>query len=128
MKTTVIVSVVAVIVIGAIVIFSLRGTKPNNVVAQNSAIVNGKQEVTIVAKGGYSPRTTTAKANTPTTLKIKTNGTFDCSSSIVISSIGYRKNLPSSGETLVDIPPQQPGTELRGTCGMGMYSFIIKFE
>ncbi len=90
---------------------------------------NGQtQEITITAKGGYLPRQTSASANIPTTLIVKTNNTFDCSASLVIPSIGYKNNLPSSGEARVNLPPQKPGTSLKGLCSMGMYSFTINFN
>lgn len=98
-------------------------TPPSNVVVED-----GRQIITINAKGGYSPKMTTAKADMPTVIKMITKGTFDCSSSVSIPSIKYQKNLPSSGETLIDVPAQANGSTLKGTCSMGMYTFAIKFE
>lgn len=94
----------------------------------NVSIVDGKQIIEIRAKGGYSPRTTTAKADIPTVIKIDTKATFDCSSALVIPSLSYRKNLPLTGETLIDLPPQKAGSKLQGLCAMGMYNFLINFE
>lgn len=95
---------------------------------ENVSVVNGEQVVVIDAKGGYSPRLSQAKANIPTTIKVNTKGTFDCSSSLVIPDIGYRANLPFSGETVIEIPAQRAGTTLRGFCAMGMYSFLVNFD
>ena len=92
------------------------------------SIVDGTQVIAIDAKGGYAPRNTTAKANMPTTLNIKTNGTYDCSSSVSIPSLGYRTNLPPSGITPVEIPPQPAGTTINGVCAMGMYHFAVNFQ
>src|SRR3990167_8094008 len=61
---------------------------------QNVEIKNGVQYITIDAKGGYSPRTSSAKADIPTKLIIKTDGTYDCSASLVIRSIGFQKIYP----------------------------------
>ncbi len=94
----------------------------------NITIENGKQVISISAKGGYVPKNTNAKANTPTVLKVNTQGTFDCSASLVIPDLNYKKFLPPSGETFIDIPPQKPGTNLRGICSMGMYNFNINFN
>jgi len=94
----------------------------------NVSIVDGKQVITINAKGGYAPRITSAKANMPTIIKVATNGTFDCSSAISIPSIGYRNILPQTGETLIDVSPQKPGTKMQGLCSMGMYNFSIEFN
>jgi plastocyanin domain-containing protein len=61
-------------------------------------------------------------------IKMETEGTFDCSSAISIPSLGYRANLPASGETSIDVPAQQAGTNMRGLCAMGMYNFQIQFN
>ena len=95
---------------------------------ENVSVSDGKQIIEISAKGGYSPKKTTAKAGIPTLIKMRTNSTFDCSSALVIPSINYKKNLPFSGDTLIEIPPQKEGTVMRGLCSMGMYSFEINFQ
>jgi plastocyanin domain-containing protein len=84
--------------------------------------------VTIEAKGGYSPKVSTAKAGIPTKLVIKTDGTYDCSSSLVILSVGYQKILPQTGEETIDLGTPEAGTPLQGTCSMGMYNFVINFS
>jgi len=112
-------------------LFSGNKNNSNNGVQQiisNVSMVDGKQIITINAKGGYSPKLTTAKAGIPTVIKMETQGTFDCSSAITIPSLGYRNNLPPSGETLIDVLPQNTGTTLQGLCSMGMYNFSINFN
>ena len=107
------------------------GKNSNSVSSQggnNVSVVDGTQIITIKAKGGYSPKVTTAKADTPTVIKVYTQGTFDCSSALTIPNIGYSKNLSPSGETEIEIPPQNSGTVMRGVCSMGMYSFKVRFE
>ena len=94
----------------------------------NIAIENGTQIITIKAKGGYSPRSMTAKAGLPTELRVDTNNTYDCSSALNIPSIGYRNYLPATGSTTIPLPPQKAGSTLRGICAMGMYNFTISFE
>ncbi len=96
--------------------------------ASNVRIVGGKQVIAINAKGGYFPRVTTAKAGLPTVIKIHTKGTFDCSSALRIPMLGYRSNLPPTGETLIEVPAQKAGTTMRGLCVMGMYNFSINFN
>lgn len=117
-------------IVGIIVLLRNGGTTmPTGASVQaNVSIVDGKQVIQIDAKGGYTPRTTIAKANTPTVLNLKTNGTFDCSSSISIPSLGYSTNLPPSGTTSVEIPPQLAGTTINGVCTMGMYHFAVNFN
>ena len=129
-KTTTISILVAAVLIGGAILFSSGGkdSNTNTASANNVSIVDGKQIITITAKGGYSPKVTTAKSGIPTVIKMDTQGTFDCSSALTIPSLGYRNNLPPSGEIPIDVPPQQTGTTLRGLCAMGMYNFAIHFN
>lgn len=94
----------------------------------NVTINGGVQIIDIRAKGGYSPRVTKAKADTPTTLRVETNGTFDCSLALTVPAVGFRDTLPTTGVTPIEIPPQPAGTSLKGVCSMGMYAFTVKFE
>ena len=56
---------------------------------------------------------------------MKTNGAYDCSSSLVIRSVGYRGKLPTTGETEIDLGTPKSGEIIAGTCSMGMYNFSI---
>lgn len=94
----------------------------------NVTVVDGKQIIQINAKGGYAPQVTTAKANMPTVINVQTNGTFDCSSALTVPAVGFRKNLPATGVTPIEIPPQQPGALIKGVCSMGMYHFAVNFN
>jgi len=93
-----------------------------------ATIVDGTQVVDITAKGGYSPRVITAKAGVPTVLRVATQGTFDCSASIVIPTLGYQKFLKPTGIEDIAISAEQAQSTLQGTCSMGMYNFQIRFE
>lgn len=131
--TTAISILVAAVLIGGAIMLAGRSndsgsTTTGQEATDNVSIVDGKQIITINAKGGYSPKVTTAKAGIPTVIKVDTQGTFDCSSALTIPSIGYRANLPPSGETAIDVPPQQTGTSMKGLCAMGMYNFAVKFN
>ncbi len=130
MKTTTVSIVIAVALIGGAIMLS--GKSSDNDASQaahnNVSVIDGKQIITIDAKGGYSPKITTAKADMATTLRVGTNGTFDCSSALTIPSLSYRSNLPPSGVTDIEIPPQKPGTKLQGLCAMGMYNFAVNFK
>lgn len=131
MRSTVISILVAGVLIGGAITFA-GGNKDSKSIgsqaANNVSVVDGKQIITINAKGSYSPKVTTARANMPTVLKVATNGTFDCTAALTIPALGYRSNLPSSGETLIDVPPQKTGATIRGVCGMGMYNFSVNFN
>ncbi len=100
----------------------------SNQAMQNVEVRDGVQYVTIEAKGGYSPKVSTAKAGIPTKLIVKTDGTYDCSSSLVIRSVDYQKVLPQTGEEIIDVGTPEAGTPLQGTCSMGMYNFVINFS
>ena len=129
-KTASIIITIA-LVIGLGIIF-LGGSKDNtnrakNELVQNSEIKDGIQYITVNAGGGYSPKVSTAKAGIPTKLIVKTNGTYDCSASLVIRAIGFQKILSQTGEEVIDIGIPKAGEPLQGVCGMGMFSFQIKF-
>ena len=129
-KTTTISILVAAILIGGAIMLS-SGSKDSNIntpAANNVSVVLGKQIITINAKGGYSPKVTSAKSGMPTVIKMNTQGTFDCTSALTIPSIGYRQSLPPTGETLIDVPPQEAGSKLQGLCAMGMYNFSVNFN
>lgn len=122
----------AVVIIGIIVM-----TKQNNtskistyeVTQNNNVSTQGdKQIIEINAKGGYSPSATTAKSGVPTILRIKTNGTYDCSAALRIPDLSYSKNLPATGTTDIEVPAQQSGSTLSALCSMGMYNFTISFS
>ncbi|OGM97433.1 MAG: hypothetical protein A2735_01730 [Candidatus Yanofskybacteria bacterium RIFCSPHIGHO2_01_FULL_41_21] len=130
MKITVISILIGVgLIVGAIMLTG-NNTNSNDIAgtADNVSIVDGKQIIEIRAKGGYSPRVTNAKAGLSTIIKMDTQNTFDCSSSLVIPDLSYRTYLPPTGETIIDVPPQKVGTKLQGLCGMGMYNFSINFN
>lgn len=128
MKSIIISIVIATLFIG--VAFALtrnKSSQTNNMSANNVTVVNGKQIVEIIAKGGYQPRKSIAKAGIPTIIRFNTKSTFDCSSSVRIPSMNISKSLPQSGSTDIDIDTPQIGT-LQGSCGMGMYPFEIEFK
>ena len=95
--------------------------------ANNVSIIDGKQIIEITAKGGYLPVKSAAKAGIPTVLRVDTNGTFDCSSSVRIPNMQISKNLPAAGTTDIDLGNPKLGL-LQGTCSMGMYPFEIDFR
>jgi hypothetical protein len=114
-----------------------RGAQPTPAVPSPSADVNAanapgaagtEQVIEITAKGGYTPRTARAKAGAPLLLKIKTDGTFDCSAGLRIAAIGWSQTLDPTGEADIQVPAQKAGTTLVGVCSMGMYNFTITFE
>lgn len=93
---------------------------------QNVSAMGDKQVVDITARGGYSPRKTTAKAGIPTVLRVSTDGSYDCSVAIRIPKLNIAKNLEPTATTEIDLGTPNRGV-MRGLCGMGMYSFEINF-
>ena len=132
MNKIIIGSIVVIILAGGGIFMLLRGDRSNVPIGSagqtNVATVDGKQVIEIRAKGGYAPRVTAAKANMPTIINVQTNGTFDCSTALTVPAVGFRAMLPSSGVTPIEVPPQQPGTTIKGVCTMGMYSFAVNFN
>ena len=135
MKPTIIAILIVVVLIGGAFVYSRNknvsdDTRKEEIkeVKSNVSIVDGKQIITIDARGGYFPQMTIAKADMPTIIKVETKSTFDCSSALVIPDLNYQKNLPPTAVTEIEVPPQKAGEEIQGLCSMGMYSFQIKFE
>lgn len=139
MNKSIIISIgVAVLLIGGAIAYTSNTVCVGNSCSASSSrdnqkvgeirTIDGKQVIEISVKGGYSPRKTIAKAGVPTLLRMKTNGTFDCSSSLMIPQLNYRKILSSSGVEDIEIPASKAIGVLRGLCSMGMYNFEIDFE
>ena len=97
-------------------------------VTSNIEIKDGVQYITIEAKGGYSPRLTTAQADVPTKLLVTTNNTFDCSSALVIPDLNFEKFLQPTGTETIDIGTYKAGKKLQVLCAMGMYYFTVEFK
>lgn len=123
------ISVGALAIIGIFIVFS-DGTTSSSLPSGTSAgsnvtLKDWVQYVSVGVKGGYNPRNSTIQWGMPTKLVMKTNGTYDCSSSLIIRSMNYRNHLPATGETEIDLGTPKSGDTIQGTCGMGMYSFAI---
>lgn len=96
--------------------------------AEAVSMVNGTQYIDMTARGGYFPRVVEAKAGVPTVLRMRTEGTFDCSSSLVIPKLSYQKFLPATGVEEIEISAEKAQGTLQGLCSMGMYSFQVRFQ
>lgn len=118
-----------IIIGGAIMLYGggASNSLDNTANVNNVSVVDGKQIITINAKGGYNPEKSIAKAGMPTTIRFVTNGAFDCSSSIRIPSMGIFKTLPQTGNTDIDVGTPKIA-KIEGTCGMGMYRFEVDFQ
>lgn len=128
MKTIAVWAISIIFILGiGLVLFKGGSDQSKQDSVNNVSIVDGKQIIEIDAKGGYSPKLSIAKAGVPTILRVKTNGSFDCSTAIRIPSLNKGTNLPQTGTTDIDLGSPSVGL-LRGTCAMGMYNFEISFN
>lgn len=123
--------VISVAIIGGVLYFVYdKPVSPEevsgDVESKNVEMRDGIQYVTITALGGYSPRISIVEPNIPTKLVVKTQGTYDCSASLVIRSVDFQKILQPNGEEIIDLGSLETSETIKGLCGMGMYSFQIK--
>ena len=128
-KNSSVIILIIVLIVGLSVVLLVSSKSKNklNEPVQNVEVRYGVQYVTINAKGGYSPQVSNARAGIPTKLIVKTNGTFDCSSALVIRQLNFQKILSQTGEEIIDLGIPKAGEPLQGLCSMGMYSFLINF-
>lgn len=103
------------------------GEKNSSPSTEVVSIMGDTQYIDISAKGGYSPNLIEAQAEIKTVLRVSTKNTFDCSAALTIPSLNVKENLPANGKTEISIDAQDKGSEIDGTCSMGMYGFKIKF-
>ncbi len=95
---------------------------------QPAATVEGIQTIELrVVNSGYFPEVLYAPADQEVALDLVTNKTYSCSRDFVIPALKYYQLLPETGRVTVKIPPQKPGTVMRFTCSMGMYTGQIVF-
>jgi len=103
-------------------LFEATGGKTSLALAKE---VDGVQEVTIdVVADGYAPNLIQVKRGQPIRLRLLTNQTFSCARAFTIPSLKIDQLLPETGETVIELPAQQPGS-VYFTCSMGMYSGLI---
>lgn len=113
---------------GALFFSATGGQAPSAATPVATASKEKTQSVHIRVNHGYSPHLSFARGGEPLRLEIETKDTYDCTSSIYIPALHFRKFLPATGVTSIDIPPQEKGSTLTVLCAMGMYSFDIQFE
>lgn len=103
----------------------------NNVVSNNpleQSTLASNQLSLSVENDGYYPRRLNALAGEKIYLNLVTDNTFSCSRDFVIPSLGIQILLPDTGTIPIEIPAQEPGTIMRFTCSMGMYTGEIYFQ
>lgn len=98
------------------------------IAVQSGIGADGTQNLAVLAKGGYFPLTIRARAGIPTVLRIYTNKTYDCGRAFYLPDLKKQAVLPVKGATAFTLGSPKKGDTLFGTCGMGMYTFEIRFE
>lgn len=129
--TGILIGIAVIVVIGFVFLIGSGNNNSADVKGASSNVVStsgDKQIIEVTVTGGYSPRTINAKAGVPTIIRMKSDGAYGCERAFRIPSLGISKTLPASGNTDIEITSQNAGTSLRGSCSMGMYSFVINFN
>ncbi|MCA9355197.1 hypothetical protein KC865_01440 [Candidatus Kaiserbacteria bacterium] len=132
---------IAVIILGVGLLIGISAMSRNNsfpadidasntggIAGAEAVVEDGVQYIDITARGGYFPRVTKAKAGVETVIRVRTEGTYDCSSALVIPDIGYQSYLKQTGVEEIKIPLEKTKGKLRGMCSMAMYQFEVDFE
>ncbi len=122
--------IIGFVVVSAAVFYSGDRTATTEINPPITAVIDAsdKQIIDIAARGGYSPRLVVAKAGIETIIRVVTKDTYDCSVSLVIPKLEYRKFLTSNGTEDIIVPAEKAKGTLNGLCSMGMYSFKVVFQ
>lgn len=130
-KGVVIFMVITVLIVIGFIVSNGSGNSTStnaNSAPSNAVTVTGdKQIVEITARGGYTPGSVSAKAGVPTILRMNSNGASGCERALRIASLGVSKTLPTNGNTDIDLGTQSAGAKIKGSCSMGMYTFVVNF-
>lgn len=84
-----------------------------------SSDASGRQDVTVIVRGGYDPSTIRVKAGRPVRLAFDRQETSSCSEEIVFPDFNLRRFLPAYQRTVIELTPPKAGT-YDFTCGMSM--------
>lgn len=84
---------------------------------------NGKQQISMIASGGYSPNSFTVKAGVPVEWTIDASNAVGCERAFQVPGLGIRKILDIGINTIEFTP--QAGT-YSFSCSMGMYRGTLK--
>lgn len=96
-----------------------------NQTTDNVRLENGEQVIDLaVYPNGYYPNNLIVRSGIPVRLNLTTYGGLGCTSQFRIPDLNVEKNLPLSGQEIVEFTPEKPGKMLF-TCSMGMYTGTI---
>jgi len=95
-----------------------------NIVDPNVSLENGVQVVRMVEYNrGYSPNKFSIQKGVPVKWIIDAQAPYSCASSLMLPSLGIKKNL-RAGENIIEFTPTTTG-RLAFSCSMGMYTGVF---
>ncbi len=95
--------------------------------ARSAELVDGRQEVEITVKGGYSPDVIRVREGVPLRLIFDRQESGDCTSRVVFADFGVSRSLPAFGTATLDFTPDKAG-EFGFACGMNMIHGTLVVE
>lgn len=94
-------------------------------VSDSVRLENGEQVIDLaVYPNGYYPNNLIIQSGIPVRLNLTTYGGLGCTSQFRIPELNVAKDLPLSGQEIVEFTPEKPG-KILFTCSMGMYTGTI---
>jgi len=95
--------------------------------ARGAELRDGRQEVEIAVKGGYSPNLIRVREGVPLRLVFDRQETGDCTSRVVFPDFGVTGSLAPFARTSVEFTPDRSG-EFGFACGMNMVHGTLLVE
>ena len=92
------------------------GPKP---AARSADQRDGRQDVTVVVRGGYTPAHVEAVAGVPLRITFDRQESGECTSRVVFPDLGINVATPAHAQTVVELTPATPG-EFEFSCAMNM--------
>jgi Cu+-exporting ATPase len=109
-------------IVGALAVFFF-GPKH----ALRADVRDGRQEVEIAVKGGYSPSRIRVQQGVPLRLVFDRQERGECTSEVVFPDFRIRRSLPAFARTAIDLAPEHSG-EFGFACGMNMVHGTLVVE
>lgn len=87
--------------------------------AARAQTVDGVQEVQVMVRGGYQPRSIAVDRGRRVRLVFDRQEDNPCTEEVVLGAFGIRRHLPAFTKTAIEFTPDKPG-DFDFACGMGM--------
>jgi P-type Cu+ transporter len=95
--------------------------------AGQAELRGGRQEVSVIVKGGYDPAVIRVRRGVPLRIVFDRREASECSARVVFPDFAVSKGLPAFGTTVVEFTPEQTG-EFGFACGMNMLHGTLVVE